>query len=186
MNYMTDTRKLILALKQVRDDRGLNIDQITEIVSANDPKNCPSRSSIARVFAEGSEDDASHFRFDITLKPICNALLDVDVDEKNDTPEDIAFKSLLRYKKDLLDDYERQNRELKEENRTLKEKERKRYNERMEAHTKQFEKTLDFVNRQIELKDKRIDMLMLDTEELRKTNNQLIQQLLELTKRKED
>jgi len=185
MNYMTDTRELILALKKVRDDRNLNIDQITEIVREKDPQNAPSRSSIARVFADGSEDDASHFRFEITLKPICNALLDIDSNEQDDSADDHAYKSLIRLKKDLIEDYAKQLKEAKEELKTIKEKERTRYNEKLEKETKQFHDSLSFAMAQIKLKDERIDNLLTEIDKLTitiqdvvATNNKLVQQMM--------
>lgn len=185
MNHMTDIRELILALKQVRDERGLNVDQITEIVEKADPKNAPSRSSIARVFAKGSEDDASHFRFEATLKPIYNALLDVESNEEDDSPEDVAYKSLLRYKRDLISDYANQLREVKEELRDVKEKERDRYNKKLDKETDNFHKSMSFDKEQINLKDERIDKLMAEIDKLTETiqgvvetNNKLVQQLM--------
>lgn len=199
MNNLSDTKQLILALKQVKVDRGLNIDDIVKIVSDADPQNAPSRSSIARVFAEGSEDDASHFRFDITLKPICNALLDIDTDNPDESADDLALKSLVRYKKDLLDEYARQLKEAKEELKTIKEKERTRYNEKIEKETKQFHDSLAFAMEQIKLKDARIDELLsvnkensatikensATIKEIAATNNKLVAQVMSCLLKKE-
>ena len=117
MEYNLDKRKLILSLKRVKTDCGFNIDQVYEIVYSNDPQTAPSRSSVARVFAEGSEAEASHFKFETTLKPIADALLDIDSNEEEDSSEELA-KSLLKYKKDLLDE----NMRLKQEIRALRTK----------------------------------------------------------------
>lgn len=169
---ITDTKELIKSLKHVREERGLNIDQIYEIVYESDPKNAPSRSSIARVFADGSENDASHFRFENTLKPICNALLDIENNEKDDSPDDMAFKSLLRYKKDLIEQYAEQLKEAKEELKTIKEKERKKYEERIDKETKQFHDSLAFAMEQIKLKDARIADLTSVNREQSETNKE--------------
>lgn len=192
MNNLSDTKQLILALKQVKVDRGLNIDDIVRIVSDADPQNAPSRSSIARVFAERSEDDASHFRFDVTLKPICNALLDIDTVNPDESADDLALKSLVRYKKDLLEEYARQLKEAREELKTVKEKERNRYNEKIEKESKQFHDSLAFAMEQIKLKDARIDELLsvnrensATIKEIVATNNKLVAQMMSCPLKKE-
>lgn len=175
MNFNVDIKELILSLKRVREDRGLNVDEITEIVTKANPTTAPSRSSIARVFAEGSENEASHFRFEATLKPICNALLDIESDELDDSANELAYKSLIRYKKDLLDDYASQLRDLKEELRTIKEKERKRFDEKLEKETEQFHKSINFAKEQIALKDHRIDQLLNSNDRLQTSNDKLME-----------
>ena len=185
MKFMIDKKQIIIALKKVRDERELNIDQIYDIVYDFDPKNCPSRSSIARVFAEGSEDDASHFRFEATLKPICDALLDIETDEQDDTADDLAYKSLLRYKKDLIEQYAEQLKEAKDELKAVKDKERERYNKKIEEMTANFNKSITFAKEQIALKDHRIDQLLNSNDRLSLTNTKLIEQLMDCPLRKD-
>lgn len=198
MEYNLDKRKLVLSLKRVKTDCGFNIDQVYEIVYSNDPQTAPSRSSVARVFAEGSESEASHFKFETTLKPIADALLDIDSNEPEDSTEELA-KSLLKYKKDLLDDYKSQIRDLKEEINTIKEKERKRYDEKLRKEVEQYRKEIeqhrrsnDFATNQISLKDHRIDQLLnandrlqASNDKLMDINNKLIVQLTDCPLRKE-
>lgn len=173
MEYNLDKRKLILALKRVKADRGFIIDQVYEVVYNNDPNICPSRSSIARVFSEGSENEASHFKFETTLKPIADALLDIDSDDQEDSSEELA-KSLLKYKKDLLDDYASQIRDLKDELKTIKEKEHRKYEDKLSKETEQFHKSIEFAKRQIDLKDHRIDQLLNANDRLQNSNDKLM------------
>ena len=173
MVYNLDKRKLVLSLQRVKKDRGINIDQVYEIVYNNNPEIAPSRSSVARVFAEGSENDASSFKFETTLKPIADALLDIDSDEQEDSSEELA-KSLLKYKKDLIEDYLAQIRDLKEELKTIKERERKRYNEKIAKESEQFHKSIDFAKNQIALKDHRIDQLLNANDRLQASNDKLM------------
>ena len=186
MNYLTDTRELIIALKKVKEERKLNLDQITKIVYDADPANAPSRSCIATVFKEGSEDNASHFRFDVTLKPICNALLDINTIMPNESAEDTALKSLARYKMDLLEKYAEELKKAQEELKNIKEREHKKYEERIAKETKQFHDSISFAMEQIKLKDERIDKHMAEKERLIsmmddviKTNNALVRQMME-------
>ena len=185
MNYLTDTRELIIALKKVKKERKLNIDQITKIVQEANPNTAPSRACIANVFKDGSEDNASHYRFDITLKPICNALLDIDSITPDDSAEDVALKSLARYKMDLLDRYAAELDKAKEELKVIKEKEREKYNKKVDELTNNFNKSMEFAKEQIALKDHRIDQLLNANDRLSVTNTKLIEQLMDCPLRKE-
>lgn len=174
---ISDTKQIILSLKRVRDEKGLSIDKILSLMEDKDPNNMVSRTTVARVFADGSEDSPTAFRYDTTLKPIANALLDADEDE--DSVDKLAYKSILKYKSDLLADFEHQNRELKEELRTIKETERDKYTKRLEKETTHFSNSMAFITKQIQLKDDRIDTLLKMNNELMATNNKLLQQLME-------
>lgn len=168
---MMNTRELILKLKSVKQEKELSLDKIIEIMSAN--HQFVSKTTLSRVFAKGSEDKS--FRYEETLRPIANALLDMETIEENDDLDTQAYKIVIRLKKDLLEDYTKQIQELKDE---LKEKERDiemkldkeklRYHEKLDKERAQFARSLDFLKNQIELKDKRIDQLMTSNDELTK------------------
>ena len=176
MGYLADTKEIILALKNVYKEQKLSIDKVLAMVDAKEGEGKVSRSTIQRLFAPGSEDDPSSFRYETTLIPICNTLLD-----ENSTNTTI----MMRYKRDLIEDFVNQNKELKEEIRSLKESEEKKYNAKLEAHTNNFQNTLNFVNHQIELKDQRIDALLAMNTELMQTNNELLKQLMDCPYRNE-
>ena len=103
-NKMIDTRDVILALKKVKKEQKLSIDKILAMVEQQDPSKAVSRTSIARVFRKGSEDHI--FKYEATLRPIANALLDIENIETNDDTETTAYKSILKLKKDLIDELE--------------------------------------------------------------------------------
>lgn len=176
MDKMIDTREVILKLKQVRDEKNLSFDKILALMEQNNQ--FLSKSTLSRVFADGSEEKS--FRYEETLRPIANALLDIETIEIDDDPDTQAYKSILRLKKDLIEEYAQQVKDLKEELSTIKEKERKKYNDKMEEHTKQFEKSIDFVKNQILLKDQRIDLLLESNSKLLEANNKLLEQLVTL------
>ena len=92
---MTDTRELIANLKDVKQAKGLSINDIVELTG-----NLVSKTTVQRVFADGSEEIS--FRYEETLRPIANALLNVDTINETDNPEIIAMKSLLKYKSQLI------------------------------------------------------------------------------------
>lgn len=165
---MTNTRDVILKLKEVKEEKGLSLDKIQELM-----ENCGeyiSKSTLSRVFSDGSEDKG--FRYETTLRPIANALLDIENIEDYDDTDTQAMKSILKLKKDVIDNYSKQIEELKAELA----KEKSKYHEKLARETDKFQKSLDFAMTQIELKDKRIDQLMLD-------NHSLLNQLLTCHKR---
>ena len=153
---MPNTREVILTLKEVRKEKGLSFDKILDLMKENE--DFLSKSTLSRVFAEGSEDKT--FRYDDTIRPIAKALLDIETIEADDDIDTQAYKSILKLKKDLLFEYERQIAELKEEIDNVRRDEKAKYHDKMEKETLAFQKNLDFLNHQVELKDHRIDHLL--------------------------
>ena len=168
MNNMIDTKNVILALKQVKEEKNLSLDKIIVLMEENG--DYVSKTTLSRVFAKGSEDVT--FKWEATLKPIANALLDIENLEPDDDTDTRAYKSVLKLKKDLLSELGRENKELKEELNSAKLK----YHEKLKAETDKIQKSLDFAMNQIELKDKRIDQLM-------EMNHQLMERLLNCHKK---
>ena len=174
---MIDTKQVIISLKQVKAEKKLSLDKIVSLLEQN--VDYVSKTTLSRVFAKGSEELI--FKWENTLRPIANALLDIETFESDDDTDTKAFKSVLRLKKDLLQELEAQNKELKAE---LKESKAK-YHEKLASETAKFQKSLDFAMNQIELKDKRIDQLMDANDRLSITNDRLIHQLMDCPLRKE-
>ena len=186
MTQLTDTKEIILALKKVKEEKNLSLDKIIALMEEQDNTAVVSKSTLSRVFSEGSENESTNFRFETTLKPICNALLNIESDEENDTVDVLAYKNLLRYKHELLTDYERQNKQLKDEIETIKNKERSKYAEKLEKETKHFNDSLSFMSKQIQLKDQRIDTLLDSNAKLLDDNHKLLLQLLKCPYHKEE
>lgn len=178
MEFLTDTREIILELKKVYEKENLSIDKVLDMVEEKYGKNAVSRSTIQRLFKKGSEENPASFRYETTLIPLCNVLLDTNQGATSDL--------LLRYKKDLIDDYAAQNKQLKEEIETIKDHEKAKYGEKLEKETKHFNDSLIFLRHQIELKDQRIDALMSMNTELMTTNNKLVNQLMNCPLRHEE
>lgn len=164
---MTNTREVILTLKEVRKEKNLSFDKILDLMKDNG--DFLSKSTLSRVFADGSEDKT--FRYDDTIRPIAKALLDIETIEQDDDIDTQAYKSILKLKKDLLFEYEKQIAELKDEIKEVEQREKAKYHERMERETEKFQKSLDFAKNQIDLKDHRIDHLL-------DANQKLLDQLL--------
>ena len=78
--HMTNSRDVILKLKDVREEKGLSYGDILDLMEQNG--DYLSKTTLSRVFAEGSED--IKFRYEDTIRPIANALLDIENMEDDD------------------------------------------------------------------------------------------------------
>jgi len=168
---MINTRDIILKLKEVRAEKQLSLNDIAKMTEKNDPSTSLSKSTIQRVFKEGSEDES--FNYEKQLKPIASVLLDIDVIEETDSLDTQAMKAILQYKSQRIAELERINKQLdcdivkiKLSNHEKLDKEREIFNERIE-----------FLKNQIDLKDKRMDQLL----DAVFTKDKLYNELLEKT-----
>lgn len=142
---MTKCKDLILKLKAVKEEKNLSLGEIEAITEKNGEH--VSIASLSRVFADGSENGS--FRYEGTLKPIANAILDIDVIEEDDDLDTQALKIMLRYKAEKIKELEAELDHVKVKHHEKIEKERERYQE-----------SLDFLKEQVSLKDERITQLM--------------------------
>ena len=166
---MTNTRDRILKLKAVREEKNLSYNDILRMMEQNG--DYLSKSTISRIFSDGSEDLS--FRFDETLKPIANALLDVDRIEADDELDIQAMKLLLKVKSQRIEELEGL---LAEANNAV-DREKVRYHEKIDKERAIFDDRIDFLKRQIDLKDERMDKLL----EAVFTKDKLYNELLEKT-----
>ena len=164
---MTNTRDVILKLKEVKREKGLSLDKILLMIE-NDGSFL-SKSTLSRVFADGSEDKS--FRYEETIRPIANALLDIENYEEDDDADTKAYKAILKMKKDLIIDLEAKLKMVESE-------EKQKYQKKLDEQAAGFQRSIDFLNHQIELKDKRIDHLLNVNERLANTNDRLSDRLI--------
>ena len=149
---MNKTRDLIIKLKAVKEEKGLSLNKIVDLIEANG--DFISRSSIQRVFADGSEDCS--FRYEETIRPIAKALLDIENIEDNDSLDTATLKALLKYKIQRIEDLENQLEHLQA---TLDNEKLKRH-EKIDEIRAEYERKIDFLKEQITVKDKRMDLLL--------------------------
>lgn len=161
---MTNSRDLILKLKEVKEKDKLSLSEIESRTERNGEH--VSKTTISRVFADGSEDVI--FKYEGTLKPIANAILDIDTIEEDDDLDTQALKVMLQYKADKI-------RELE----AALDHEKVKNHEKIDKERAQFQKSLDFLKDQVALKDKRIDQLL-------DNNERLLTQLLTCPCRKKE
>lgn len=149
---MTNSRDIIVKLKEVREERGLSFTDIIKLMEKNG--DYLAKSTLSRVFAEGSEELS--FKYEETIRPIANALLDIENIEDDDDMDVRAMKSLLKYKIQRIEELETQVRDLK----TSLDKEKIRYHEKLDKERDMYNRRVDFLKEQISLKDKRMDQLL--------------------------
>ena len=166
---MTDTKKLIEMLKQVKQEKNLSLDSIMKLIEDNGDS--VSKTTLSRVFSDNS--DYTDFRYETTLRPICEAMLDIENIEVDDSTDVKAFKTVLKMKRDII-------AELKQEVN----QEKIFYQEKLIEETEKHQRSLDFVTHQIELKDARIDLLLESNAKLLDANTKLLSQLMDCPLRK--
>lgn len=178
---MTNVKDVILKLRAVRLEKNLSYDNILAMVESDGEYT--SKSTLSRLFGDKWEDYS--FDYEKTILPIANAVLDIETIEADDDIDTKAYKALLSFKMSIIDDNAKQIKELKEEISTVRDKERAKYSEKLEKETIQFQHSLDFMSQQIQLKDKRIDMLMEANDRLSIMNNKMLEQFLNCPLKKE-
>ena len=144
---MTDTRELIIKLKQVRKEKNLSLNDIVEMTG-----NYLSKTTVQRVFADGSENVS--FRYDDTLRPLVRALLgDIDTIEEGDDLDVKAMKNLLQLKIQRINELEKQISDL----RLLMAEEKEKGHAKHEKERQQYERHIKLLDEQIQIKDKRME-----------------------------
>ena len=167
---MNNSKEIILKLKEVRLEKELSLNDIVDLVEKNG--DYVSRSSVQRVFADGSENVT--FKYDETIRPIANALLDIDRIETEDDLDTQALKILLQYKNQRIQELEQQ-----------LDKEKLKYHEKLEKERDQSRKSIEFLKEQVAYKDKRMDLLLESVDKKDKRLEELITHIMNCPYKKE-
>lgn len=173
---MTNTRDIIIKLKEVRDEKGLSYTDILNLMEKNN--DFLARSTISRVFSEGSEDLS--FKYEETIRPIAKALLDIENIEDYDTMDTQAMKLILQYKIQRIEELEKQVTALE----AALDKDKLKHHEKLDKIREEYERKIDFLKEQVALKDKRMDLLLNSIAKKDALNIQMLQQLLDCPCRK--
>lgn len=142
---MTNIHDIIMKLKAVRSEKDLSYTDILDLMEKNG--DYLSKSTISRVFSDGSEHMS--FKYEETIRPIANALLDIETIEEDDDMDIQAMKMIMQYKGHRIEELERNLAETKN-----------KYHEKLDKEREQHRKSIEFLKNQIDLKDKRMDMLL--------------------------
>lgn len=149
---MLNNREIIVKLKAVREEKKLSYNDILDLMEANG--DFVSKSTLSRVFAEGSEE--TNFRYEDTIRPIAKALLDIETIEADDDADVQAMKSLLKYKIKRIEELEQQVKDLE----SALAKEKVKAAEKLEKEREVSQRRINFLIDQVGLKDKRMDFLL--------------------------
>ena len=171
---MTNTKDLIIKLKEVREEKGLSYGDILDLMEKNG--DYLAKSTISRVFADGSEEMS--FRYEETIRPIANALLDIERIEDDDDMDIKAMKSLLKYKIQRIEDLEKQLEHLQ----AALDKEKLRSHEKMEKERDRFNRSIDFLKEQISYKDQRMDLLLAAVQDKDTLHKEMLEKILKCAK----
>ena len=176
---MTNTRNLILKLKEVREEdkrENKNDWSYNKIISKIEESGGypPSKTTLSRLFADGSEDEADSFSYEKVLIPVANAILGVDIEEETDSMDTKALKTLLKSKKERIEELEKQIEHLS----IALDKEKIRSNEKLEEERERFHRSIDFLREQIDYKDQRMDLLLGAVQEKDKLHKEMLEKLI--------
>lgn len=167
---MTNTKDLIMKLKEVREEKGLSYNDIMDLMEKNG--DYLAKSTLSRVFADGSEEMS--FRYEETIRPIAKALLDIETIEDTDNMDVRAMKSLLKYKIERIEELEKQIEHLQ----TALDKEKIKHHEKLEEERERFNRSIDFLKEQLAYKDKRMDLLLSSVQEKDLLHKEMLNKLL--------
>lgn len=148
---MIKTRDIIIQLKAVKSERNLSLADIITMIEENG--DFVSKSSLSRLFSDGSEDIS--FKEE-TILPLCRALLDIENIEETDTTDAAALKAIIRYKGQRISELKQQIERLELD---LSREKLKRH-EALDAEREMYNRRVDFLKEQVALKDKRMDQLL--------------------------
>lgn len=148
---MQITKDLVNKLRQVKEEKHLSLSNILDLIEQNGEY--VSKTSLSRIFSEDSETQS--FKPE-TILPIAKVLLDVETLEETDTLDEQALKTLSQFKGQRISELEQQIEHLQMELAT----EKLRHHEKRDKERAEAQRKADFLIRQIEYKDTRIDKLM--------------------------
>jgi len=171
---MTNSKDVILQLKQVREEKGYSYSDILKMMEQNG--DYLAKSTLSRVFAEGSEEES--FKYEETIRPIANALLDIETIEDTDDMDVRAMKSLLKYKIQRIEELEKKVRELE----TSLDKQKIKANEKLEEERERSNRSIEFLKEQVAYKDKRMDLLLSAVQEKDILHKEMLEKILRCSK----
>lgn len=174
MNIMPNTRDLIIRLKEVKEERKLSLDTIEKMTDENGEH--VSKTTLSRLFADGSEDIA--FRYEATIKPVVNALLDIDTIEDNDSTDVKTMKTVMKFKMERIEELEQRVKDLE----TALDKQKIKATERLDAERDRYNKSIEFLKEQVAYKDKRMDMLLTSVQEKDQLHKEMLEKILRCSK----
>lgn len=173
---MTDTIKLIDSIRKVYNEKGFSINKLDSLLQEKG-KNV-SKSTIARFFSDKNKDDYN-YRYNDTIRPFAEVLLDVDTFEQTDDTETRAMKSFVQVKRNKIEELEESlAKEKKKRHDTIE-----KYETEILKIREQHELDTKIIREQLVFKDKRLDQFIDAMFTKDKKIDELTEQIRQLTQK---
>lgn len=160
MEKMIKTKEVIRNLKKVKKEKKLSNEKIYKLVKEKDFSTSVSLTTVNRVFRKGSEDIP--FRYEATLRPIANALLDMEELEEGDNNETKTYKSILVLKQEIITELQK---ELDAKNETGP--------NAVDIEIAHYRKSIEHLHKQLDFREKAMIQLLDSNDRLQKANDRL-------------
>ena len=143
---MKNLKDIIIELREVYHNTtpSLSYGKMVKLMEENG--DYLSESTLSRLFGKNWE--KYEFSYESTIGPVARILLNIEKIEDTDDLDIKAMKHLLIYKIQRIEELE-----------SIINKEREDHHKKLEKEREQFNKSIEFLKHQVELKDKRMDML---------------------------
>lgn len=164
-NDLISLKEIVLKLREKKEERKLSLDQIIELIRADNDGFAPSKSTLSKLFREGSENE--RFDYEDVIRPLARVLLDIETIEDTDTEDVKTLKNLLKVKMAYI-------KKLEAELDKIDNK----HHQKLEKERAQFQKSLEFLKEQVAYKDKRMDLLLNAVKEKDTMHNKLLEHIL--------
>lgn len=152
---MTDTINLIDSIRKVYDEKDFSIQKIEKLLKEKGMEGAISHTTIGRFFSKEKR-DIYNYRYDDTIRPLAEVLLDVDTIEKTDDTETQAMKSFVQVKRNKIEELEAALVKEKKKRQDTIEK----YEQEIIKIRNQHDLDTKMLREQISFKDKRLDQFI--------------------------
>ena len=152
---MTDTIKLIDSIRKVYDEKGLTIGKVEQLFIEKGKEGAVAHTTIGRFFSKDKRDEYN-FRYEDTIRPLAELLLDVDTIENTDDTETQAMKSFVQVKRNRIEELELALTKEKKKRHDIIDK----YEHDILKLREQHELDTKLLREQLAYKDKRMDQFI--------------------------
>ena len=152
---MTDTIKLIDSIRKVYDEKGLTIQKIEKMFAEIGKEGAIAHTTIGRFFSKDKRSDYN-YRYNDTIRPLAELLLDINNFEEYDDAETQAMKSFVQVKRNKIEELEAALAKEKKKRQDTVEK----YEKEILKIREQHDLDTKLLREQVAFKDKRLDQFI--------------------------
>lgn len=173
---MEKLKKIIVDLREIyeNDKEKYSYGTLLKLTEANG--DYLSKSTLSRLFGKNWEKYS--FDYENTIRPLAKVMIDSENVEDTDDLDTKTLKEMLKYKMSVIKDLEQEIKQLKLDlaNKKIKNL------ETVEKVKNEYQAKIDFRDKQILLKDERIDFLMQEGRKKDDLNRELTRKILGCSK----